>query len=74
MCSVNIVNNKSNLLGHKNFACELANQLHKPFLEIFICVYFFANDLLLGNKYMTRLSTSERTCSRCKNVAIQQDW
>ena len=36
MCSVNIVNNKSNLFAHKNFACELANQLRNPFLEIFM--------------------------------------
>ena len=33
---VNIINNKSNLFGHRNFACELANQLRNPFLEIFI--------------------------------------
>ena len=33
---VDIVNNKSNLFGHRNFACELANQLRNSFLEIFM--------------------------------------
>ena len=51
MCSVNIVNSKSNLFGHKNFTCELANQLRKYFEKrVAKLVRKFASEISMTKK------------------------